>query len=148
MTVKIKFQRTREGAEFPTYANYDDCGLDLRACLGGTLFWVAPGETVKIPLGFATEIPLGWAVLVLPRSGLAAKKNITLQNSPGLIDAGYRGEWCILLRNEGIEPFLVRDGDRIAQAVIIKNHNVVFQEVEGLVSSNRGEGGFGSTGIK
>ena len=147
--INIKFCKTRSNTVIPTYANKGDCGLDLRASLEkGVVKYILSGETVKIPLGFATEIPEGWAVLILPRSGLAAKQNITIQNTPGLIDSGYRGEWCVLLRNEGRGPFFVRSGDRIAQAILIQNHTVNFTETKNLVESKRGKGGFGSTGVK
>jgi dUTP pyrophosphatase len=128
----------------PTRAHPGDAGLDLHAVEPAEL---APGTRVSIGTGLAIEIPIGQAALVLPRSGIAARHGIALVNAPGLIDSGYRGELRVLLLNtDPHEPFAVAAGDRIAQLVLIRVELAVPVEVPTLENSERGVGGFGSSG--
>jgi dUTP pyrophosphatase len=120
-------------------------GVDLHAALDGT-FILHPGERALVPTGIALEIPPGYEAQVRPRSGLALKHGIALVNSPGTIDADYRGEIGVILINHGSEPFSVADGERIAQLVFARYERVRFLEVEELEESPRGAGGFGHTG--
>jgi dUTP pyrophosphatase len=143
--VELRFQRLSEAARLPTRANEGDAGLDLYAAEAATL---APaGGRTDVGTGIAVEIPTGHAGLVLPRSGSARKHGITLSNAPGLIDAGYRGELRVLMLNtDPTEPFEVSPGDRIAQLVIVAVAPAEPVEVDELGESERGEGGFGSSG--
>jgi dUTP pyrophosphatase len=145
---KILFNKTRAYAQLPYYAHEDDAGFDILACLHeeGRVI-IAPGTTAKIPTGLASEIPTGWLVSVRPRSGLAAKNHLTIQNTPGTIDSGYRGEWFILLRNEGDNPFVVTHGTRIAQGLLERSHKASIEWSSELSKTTRGIGGFGSTGL-
>jgi dUTP pyrophosphatase len=121
-----------------------DAGLDLHAAEDCVL---APGERASVGTGIAVEVPPEHAALVLPRSGLADRHGIALVNAPGLIDAGYRGEIRVLLLNtDRSEPFAVSVGDRIAQLVLVRVHTPVVVEVDELSESERGHGGFGSSG--
>lgn len=127
------------------YAHKGDAALDLRC----TKEFAVPGNaTVKVETGIKLEIPDGYAGLVLPRSGLAADKGITVLNTPGLIDSGYRGEVCVLLHNTRQVMTSFDAGDRIAQLMFIKVPGVQMLRVDELSDSERGEGGFGSTGVK
>jgi dUTP pyrophosphatase len=134
-----------EGIALPQRASADSAGLDLRAAIPSELV-VDPGERVAVPTGFALEIPPGWEGQVRPRSGLALRHGISLANAPGTIDADYRGELRVLLINLGAESFTVKRGDRIAQLLLAPVPEVVVEEVEVLADSERGSGGFGSTG--
>lgn len=127
----------------PAYARPGDAGLDLRASESVKL---EPGERRLVPTGLAIAIPEGHAGLVLPRSGLAMQKGVTVLNAPGLIDSGYRGELKVLLINHGPAVVAIERGERIAQLVIQTVARVRLVEVERLPDSARGEGGFGSTG--
>lgn len=120
-------------------------GLDLCAAVEGELT-LYPGDIVRIPCGFAMALPDGWEAQVRPRSGLASRHGITLINSPGTIDADYRGEVQIPLVNHGSNPFTIERGTRIAQMVINRVPEVVIEEVDSLETSDRGHHGFGSTG--
>jgi dUTP diphosphatase len=128
----------------PAYARPGDAGLDLRASESVKL---EPGERWLVPTGLAIAIPEGHAGLVLPRSGLAMQKGVTVLNAPGLIDSGYRGELKVLLINHGPAIVAIERGERIAQLVIQTVARVRLVEVERLPDSARGEGGFGSTGV-
>jgi dUTP diphosphatase len=142
MTLRVR--RLDGRARLPTRAYPGDAGLDLYALEDGVL---APGERASIRTGIAVEIPEGEAGLVLPRSGLAARHGIALVNAPGLIDAGYRGEIRVLLLNTDREAaFTIGAGDRIAQLVLVKVQTPEVVEVEDLAVSERGAGGFGSSG--
>ncbi len=144
MTTQLPFRRLDPKAELPAARHLGDAGLDLRA---GAETTVAPGERALIPTGLAVAIPEGHAGLVLPRSGLAARRGLTLANAPGLIDAGYRGEVMVAVVNLDREvPVVIERGDRIAQLVVIAVPDVQPAWVEALPASTRGEGGFGSTG--
>ena len=140
----LPFRRVRPEGELPSAHHPGDAGLDLRAAEGIT---VKPGERAMVPTGVAVAIPDGHAGLVLPRSGLASKKGLTLANAPGLIDAGYRGEViCAVVNLDPHEPVEISPGDRIAQLVIVAVPDVSPAFVEELPDSSRGAGGFGSTG--
>jgi dUTP pyrophosphatase len=140
----LAFRRVRPEGELPSAQHPGDAGLDLRAAEGVT---VKPGERAMVPTGVAVAIPDGHAGLVLPRSGLASKRGLTLANAPGLIDAGYRGEIRVLLLNTDREtPCEIAVGDRIAQLVLVKLELPATVEVDELPASDRGEGGFGSSG--
>ena len=142
--MELPTARLRDGARLPTRAHAGDAGLDLYAADAAT---IAPGERVTIGTGIAVEIPDGFAGLVLPRSGLAARHGIALVNAPGLIDSGYRGEVRVLLLNtDRREPFDVKPGERIAQLVVTRVSDAEPVEVAELEASIRGEGGFGSSG--
>jgi dUTP pyrophosphatase len=148
--MRIEVKRLRPDAIVPTYGTDLAAGADLYACLkdGVTLLTVGPSEWALIPCGFAMALPEGYEAQVRPRSGLALKHGVTVLNSPGTIDADYRGEVGALLINQSDEPFHVRTGDRIAQMVIAPALRAEFQAVEKLSETARGAGGFGSTGVK
>jgi len=129
----------------PEPATRGSAGVDLRAAVTREIV-LAPGERALVPTGFSVEIPPGWEGQVRPRSGLAARFGLTLLNSPGTIDSDYRGEIRVLLVHLGAEPFTVRRGERIAQLVVAPAPQALFVEVEDLPPTERGEGGFGSTG--
>ena len=144
MSEALRVRRLDPRAQLPTRAYPDDAGLDLYALEAARLH---PGERGSIRTGVAVEIPPGRAGLVLPRSGLAARHGIALVNAPGLIDAGYRGEIRVLLLNTDSDlPFAVEPGDRIAQLVLVRVELPAVAEVESLAVSERGAGGFGSSG--
>jgi dUTP diphosphatase len=131
-------------ASLPTYARPGDAGLDLASAVDVE---VGPGERALVPTGLAVAIPEGHAGLVLPRSGLASRQGLTLANSPGLIDAGYRGEvTCAVVNLDRDQAVRISRGDRIAQLVVVPVASVEPEWVEELPASQRGEGGFGSTG--
>jgi dUTP pyrophosphatase len=129
----------------PAYATAGAAGMDLCACLPAPVE-IAPGGRALVPTGFRVAVPPGWELQVRPRSGLALRHGLTLPNAPGTIDADYRGEVLVILANLGSEPFIVRHGDRIAQAVLAPVARCAWQEVAGLDATGRGAGGFGSTG--
>jgi dUTP pyrophosphatase len=142
--VTLQFTRLSGEAREPSKAHDGDAGFDLYAVEPAT---IGPGERVSVGTGIALAIPDGWAGLVLPRSGLAARHGITLPNAPGLIDSGYRGEVRVLLLNTDTrEPFEVAPGDRIAQLVLVRHESPELIEVESLEETVRGAGGFGSSG--
>jgi dUTP pyrophosphatase len=129
----------------PQYSTAFSAGMDLRANLANFVL-LKPGERKLIPTGLFFEIPEGYEVQIRPRSGLAIKNGITVLNSPGTIDADYRGEVCIILINLGNEDFEIHSGDRIAQMIVSKFEHSSWLEVEELNSTDRGAGGFGHTG--
>jgi dUTP pyrophosphatase len=142
--MELRLAKLKDDAVVPTRAHAGDAGLDLYACEAAHL---GPGERWSVGTGVAVEIPVGHAGLVLPRSGLARDHGIALVNSPGLIDAGYRGEVRVLLLNtDPAETFRVEPGERIAQLVIAPVGLAEPVEVESLGGSARGDGGFGSSG--
>jgi dUTP pyrophosphatase len=143
--VSLRVARLDERAILPTRAHPGDAGLDLYSLEPATL---KPGERASIPTGIAVEIPPGQAGLVLPRSGLAARAGIALVNAPGLIDSGYRGEIRVLLLNtDRTATFTLGAGDRIAQLVLVDIQSPTPVEVPALEISERGAGGFGSSGV-
>lgn len=129
----------------PEYATAQSAGLDLRANLNAPVV-LEPLERAMIPTGLSLELPVGFEAQVRPRSGLAAKHGITVLNSPGTIDADYRGEVNVILVNLSKQPFTINDGERIAQLVVAKHERVVWENTEELSETERGEGGFGHTG--
>lgn len=131
----------------PDYSTPLSAGMDVRAA-NDTPVTIAPLGRAIIPTGLYLEIPAGYEVQVRPRSGLAAKKGITVLNAPGTIDADYRGEVCVILVNLSGEEFTVRKGERIAQLVLARHEVVEWESSESLADSERGAGGFGSTGVK
>jgi dUTP pyrophosphatase len=142
--MSLRVRRLDPRATLPTRAHPGDAGLDLYALDPAEL---GPGERARLRTGIAVEIPPGQAGLVLPRSGLAARHGISLVNAPGLIDAGYRGELQVLLLNtDRRAACAIAPGDRIAQLVVISVHTPAPLEVEELADSERGHGGFGSSG--
>jgi dUTP pyrophosphatase len=144
--VRVEFQRLDPAAPLPRRARTGDAGLDLAA---NADLAVGPGERALVPTGLAVAIPEGHAGLVLPRSGLASRHGLTLANAPGLIDAGYRGELTVAVVNlDRSEPVKIGRGDRIAQLLIVPFAEVEPVEVAELPGSERGEGGFGSTGLR
>ena len=170
LTTHVKIKKLHEDAVIPKYARELDAGFDLVA-IEDTL--IAPGESAKIPTGLAFALPEGYELQVRPRSGIGAKTKLRLSNAPGTVDAGYRGEVCVLIDNirfvsneRGTECFdasektitveqevdkhsyLIRKGDRIAQGVIAQVPMVLFEVVDELDETERGSGGFGSSGIQ
>ena len=135
------------GLELPRQQSAGAAGADLLAALGiSEVVTMAPGARAIVPCGFAMALPQGYEAQVRPRSGLAAKHGVTVLNTPGTIDADYRGEVKVILINHGGEPFEIRRGDRIAQMVVAPVSAVTFSERETLDATSRGAGGFGSTG--
>jgi len=143
MTVKII---NKSNHQLPAYETIASAGMDLRANLEDKVV-LSPLDRVIVKTGLFIELPVGYEAQVRPRSGLAAKKGITVLNAPGTIDADYRGEIGVILVNLSKEAFVINDGERIAQLVIAKHERAEWQEVEVLGESDRGEGGFGSTGV-
>lgn len=142
--MNIKITRLHPRARIPNYAHPDDAGLDLFAIEAQP---IPSGESRLIQTGIALELPPGFEAQVRPRSGLALKHAITVLNTPGTIDAGYRGEIGVILINHGRDEFQVTAGMKIAQMVIASVMHAHIEEVEALSSSERGSGGFGSTGV-
>lgn len=136
-----------EGVPLPEAASEGSAGLDLRAAVTEELT-LEPGERLLVPTGLVLELPPGWEGQVRPRSGLAVRHGIGLLNSPGTIDSDYRGEVRVLMVNLGTEPFVVRRGDRIAQLVVAPVAAVEVREAGSLSPTDRGDGGFGSTGVE
>ncbi len=145
LRVRLLRQPGGEGLPLPTPATAGSAGVDLRAAVAEALV-IAPGERCLVATGFSIEIPEGYEGQVRPRSGLALRHGITLPNAPGTIDSDYRGEVKVILMNLGSDDFKLERGDRIAQLVISSLSRVEWEEVEVLAESDRGEGGFGSTG--
>lgn len=141
----VRFVVTK-GAVAPEYASRGSAGADLRAFIDDPII-LHPNERTLIPTGLSLEIPDGWEGQVRPRSGLAVKHGVTVLNSPGTIDADYRGEVKVILINTGTESFTVQPGDRIAQLIITPVYRVTFKSVASLQETTRGAGGFGSTGV-
>ncbi|MEY3769955.1 MAG: hypothetical protein RL390_819 [Actinomycetota bacterium] len=140
----VQIQRIDKGLPLPEYARAGDAGMDVYSTIDCT---IAPGQRAIVPIGIAIALPEGFVCFAHPRSGLAAKNGISIVNSPGTIDSGYRGEIKIILINtDAKETFEVKRGDRIAQLVFQKFESARFFEVEVLPESQRGGGGFGSTG--
>lgn len=142
MQVKII---NRSKHELPKYETEQSAGMDLRANLDAPIT-LKPLERCLVPTGLFMALPKGYEAQVRPRSGLAIKKGVTVLNTPGTIDADYRGEVCVVLVNLSSEEFIVNDGERIAQMVVSKHEQVEWNEVEVLDETERGAGGFGHTG--
>src|SRR4030095_10391238 len=143
--ITLLVKRLRPSTPPHAYARPGDAGRDLHAAHDVTL---EPGARALVATGLAVAIPFGFAGLVLPRSGLARARGVTVLNAPGLVDAGYRGELKVLLVNHGAEPITLRRGERVAQLVIQRVEGAEPIEVAELPASERGEGGFGSTGAR
>lgn len=143
----IRIQRLphSEGLELPSYASSGAAGADLRAAVEVDLE-IAPGDRAAVPTGLILEIPAGWEGQVRPRSGLAIRHGLTVVNAPGTVDSDYRGELKVLLVNLGSEVVTIHRGDRIAQLVVTPAPQSTFIEAENLATTDRGDGGFGSTG--
>lgn len=144
MTIKII---NKSSHHLPSYATEASAGMDLRAELSEPVT-LKPLERAIVKTGLFIELPVGYEAQVRPRSGLAAKKGITVLNAPGTIDADYRGEIGVILVNLSNDNFIIENGERIAQLVIAKHEHIKWDEVEVLTDSVRGAGGFGSTGTK
>lgn len=145
ITVKII---NRGHHALPQYSTPQSAGMDVRAYLPEGPVELLPGQRALIPTGLHIELPEGYECQVRPRSGLAFKHGITIVNAPGTIDADYRGEIGVLLMNCGQEPFTINDGERIAQLVVARYSHVEWNSTESISESERGEGGFGHTGVK
>ncbi len=143
----LKLMRVREGAIIPKQATAGSAGYDLCACMDAPQT-IEPGERCVFPSGLAAEIPAGTAGFVFTRSGLGIKKGIHVTNGVGVIDSDYRGEIQIGLHNLSTEPYTVQPGERIAQMIIMPYFAPVIEEVTSLTETDRGAGGFGSTGTK
>ncbi len=145
--VELPIQRLRSDAALPRPASEMAAGMDLAAALDEPIT-IGPGHWAAIPTGLAMAVPNGYEAQVRPRSGLALRHGVTVLNSPGTIDADYRGEVKVLLINHGPEPFVVRHGDRIAQLVVAHCVATWAREVAVLDETTRGSSGFGSTGVR
>ncbi|MEZ5893930.1 MAG: dUTP diphosphatase [Parvularculaceae bacterium] len=146
LTVRIKRLPNGEGLDLPRYETALAAGCDVRAAVTEPLV-LKPGERFMVPTGIAIALPPGWEAQMRPRSGLAAKHGISCVNSPGTIDADYRGELKVILINHGADDFLINRGDRIGQMVFAPVFQASFEEVDELDETARGQGGFGSTGV-
>ncbi|OBQ54964.1 dUTP diphosphatase [Tamlana sp. s12] len=144
--MKIKIIN-KSNHEMPNYETLASAGMDLRANLSESRV-LKPLERSIVGTGLFIELPVGYEAQVRPRSGLAAKKGVTVLNAPGTIDADYRGEIGVILVNLSHENFTIQNGERIAQLVIAKHERAEWEVVEALTETDRGEGGFGSTGVK
>ena len=143
--IKILVKKFDKNIKLPTYKTSGSSGMDLVAHIKNKIT-ISPGKTAMIPTGIAMAIPKNYEIQIRPRSGLAAKNNISVLNTPGTVDSDYRGEIKIILINLGKKPFIVKYGDRIAQMVLCPISKVKFLEVESLPKTIRGKSGFGSTG--
>jgi dUTP pyrophosphatase len=145
----VYFQKLDHGKDLPLpdYETGESAGMDIRAATAGPIH-LKPGERKLIPAGFKMALPAGYEAQIRPRSGLAYRNGITMLNSPGTIDSDYRGEVKVLAINHGEDVFTIRHGDRIAQMVIAPVLKAKPQEVDKLPGTERGEGGFGSTGVQ
>ena len=142
---KVAVKKLREGAILPTFGSEGAAGADLYACLAHDVT-IAPGETAFIPTGLAMELPRGYAGLIYARSGLACKRGLAPANKVGVVDSDYRGEFIVALHNHGTQPQTISTGERIAQLVVTPVLIPEYVEVEALSDTQRGTGGFGSTG--
>jgi dUTP pyrophosphatase len=146
--VTVRFKRLSPRAITPQYHSDQAAGMDLAACLPeGEKVTIQPGQIVKIPLGFAVALPIGYEAQIRPRSGLSTKHGVTVPNAPGTVDSDYRGEMVVALINHGREPFTVEHGLRIAQMIVAPVSHAQLLEVDELDATTRGAGGFGSTGL-
>ena len=143
--IKVQIKKLNSKVKVPKYKTDGSSGVDLEACIENPII-VEPNSSKLIPTGISLSIPQDCEVQVRPRSGLAAESSISVLNTPGTIDSDYRGEIKIILFNHGNEQFVVKNGDRIAQMVLVPVFKFQFEEVNELTQTNRGSGGFGSTG--
>ncbi|MCM1169334.1 MAG: dUTP diphosphatase [Bacteroides sp.] len=142
LTVRIV---NKSGHALPEYATAASAGMDIRACLESPVV-IEPGRRAFVPTGLFIELPVGFEAQIRPRSGLAAKHGITVLNTPGTIDADYRGEIKVILVNLSQEAFTIENGERIAQMVVARHEQVQWQPADSLSDTERGAGGFGHTG--
>ncbi len=148
IVVPLKRLPHAEGLDLPFYATPQSAGMDLRAAVPeDEPMTIGPGEVVLVPTGLQIALPAGYEAQVRPRSGLAVKHKITVLNSPGTIDSDYRGECKVILINHGTEAFEIQRGERIAQMVIAAHAQVAWDVRDSLEETERGSGGFGSTGV-
>lgn len=148
MFIKVQFMKVREGAKVPERGSKYAAGYDLSACIPDLeRVIIHPGETVKIPSGLAVKIPDGYFGGIYARSGLSTKQGLRPANCTGIIDSDYRGEIIVALHNDSNEIRVIEHGQRIAQLVIQPYLNVEFEEVDKLEETERGDGGFGSSGV-
>ena len=143
--IKIQIKKLSDSVTIPKYETPGSSGMDIAAHITNNII-INPGEKALVSTGFSIAIPKGFEVQIRPRSGLAAKKNITVLNTPGTIDADYRGEIKVILINFGKEKFVIKNGERIAQMVVCPVVQANLEEVEELPVTKRGSDGFGSTG--
>ena len=143
--VKILVKKLDSRVKLPSYKTIGSSGMDLMA-LTDKPITILPKKSYLVPTGISVAMPKNYEIQIRPRSGLAAKNNISVLNTPGTIDSDYRGEIKIILFNHGSDEFLINNGDRIAQIVLMPVHKIDFEEVDNLPDTVRGEGGFGSTG--
>lgn len=143
--MNIKIKRLTETAKIPTRGSDQAAGYDLYADIQEKIF-INPHETAKIPTGICTELPKGYFAAVFPRSGIATKRSLNLINCVPIIDEDYRGQWFLPIHNAGNKPQCIEPGERIAQFIILPYRTLIFEEVDELSDTNRGSGGFGSTG--
>ena len=143
--VKILVKKLDSRVKLPSYKTIGSSGMDLMA-LTDKPITILPKKSYLVPTGISVAMPKNYEIQIRPRSGLAAKNNISVLNTPGTIDSDYRGEIKIILFNHGSDEFLINNGDRIAQIVLMPVHKIDFEEVDNLPDTIRGEGGFGSTG--
>ena len=151
MLLTVKMTKAKPNAKLPTWESVNSAGADLYACLSDEqmpVVQINPGETVMISVGIKTEFAPGHVALIHARSGLASQKGLAPANKVGVIDADYRGEWFVALHNHSNNIQIIEDGDRIAQVLFQEIEHPTFEEVEELSETERGEGGFGSTGTK
>jgi dUTP pyrophosphatase len=148
MTENIRIKIiNKSGHALPSYETTASAGMDLRAHIDAPIV-LQPLERIIVKTGLFIELPVGYEAQVRPRSGLAAKKGITVANAPGTIDADYRGEIGVILINLSKEAYTIENGERVAQMVIAKHERALWEEVSELSQTSRGAGGFGSTGVK
>ncbi|NBX92039.1 MAG: dUTP diphosphatase [Proteobacteria bacterium] len=145
--ISVEVKKTNPQAEVPQYMTVGSAGCDIKACLGEPVI-LKPQERRAIPTGLSFGIPTGFEIQVRPRSGLSIKQGLTVINAPGTIDSDFRGEVMILIVNLGHEAVTIQHGDRIAQLVLQKVDQIKWKEVSSLSETQRGVGGFGSTGLR
>ena len=145
--MNIPVKKLKENATMPTYGSEFAAGADLYACIDEAVT-INPGETHMIPTGLAMELPMGYAGIIYPRSGMASKRGLAPANKVGVVDPDYRGEFMVALHNHSLTPQTVEPNERIAQLVITPFITAQFEETEELSDTVRGAGGFGSTGTK
>lgn len=143
--IGIRVKKLREGAVLPTHGTALSAGYDLYACLAGPAV-IPPHATVQVGTGLAMALPEGWFAAIFARSGMAARRSLRPANCVGVCDADYRGEYIVPIHNDGDAPQTVEPGERIAQMILLPCVTLDFQETEELSATQRGEGGFGSTG--
>ena len=144
---KIQIKKLSNKVLTPKYETSGSSGMDIAAYIGQDII-INPSEKALVPTGFSLSVPRGYEVQIRPRSGLAIKKGITVLNTPGTIDSDYRGQIKVILINLSKDEFTVKDGDRIAQMVVCPIEQIIMEEVKELSETDRGIGGFGSTGTK